>query len=213
MNGDASAPTRKSSSRIWSNGSAISSRSITSAFASGAARSWDFWARTAPANRPSIRILCGLLRPTAGRVVVAGIDVARDPEARARAYRLHVAEIFALSRPDRRGESALLRRHLSRAARRARASACASPSTWPGSAAARRRWSRRSPAAGSNGWRSAARCCTGRRSCFSTSRPRASSRHRGGGSGTSSTRSPPTASRCWSRPITWTRPNIAIAPR
>ena len=31
-----------------------------------------------------IRILCGLLRPTSGRVLVAGIDVARDPEARAR---------------------------------------------------------------------------------------------------------------------------------
>jgi ABC-2 type transport system ATP-binding protein len=28
-----------------------------------------------------IRILCGLLRPSAGRVLVAGIDVARDPEA------------------------------------------------------------------------------------------------------------------------------------
>jgi len=28
-----------------------------------------------------IRILCGLLRPTAGRAVVAGIDVARDPES------------------------------------------------------------------------------------------------------------------------------------
>ncbi len=28
----------------------------------------------------TIRILCGLLRPTAGRALVAGIDVARDPE-------------------------------------------------------------------------------------------------------------------------------------
>jgi ABC-2 type transport system ATP-binding protein len=28
-----------------------------------------------------IRILCGLLRPTSGRVHVAGVDVARDPEA------------------------------------------------------------------------------------------------------------------------------------
>ena len=29
----------------------------------------------------TIRMLCGLLRPTAGRAVVAGFDVARDPEA------------------------------------------------------------------------------------------------------------------------------------
>ena len=29
----------------------------------------------------TIRMLCGLMRPTAGRAVVAGIDVARDPEA------------------------------------------------------------------------------------------------------------------------------------
>src|SRR5665647_3528038 len=28
-----------------------------------------------------IRVLCGLLRPSAGRALVAGIDVARDPEA------------------------------------------------------------------------------------------------------------------------------------
>jgi len=29
----------------------------------------------------TIRVLCGLLRPTAGRAQVAGIDVAREPEA------------------------------------------------------------------------------------------------------------------------------------
>jgi ABC-2 type transport system ATP-binding protein len=29
----------------------------------------------------TIRMLCGLLRPTSGRALVAGFDVARDPEA------------------------------------------------------------------------------------------------------------------------------------
>ena len=107
-----------------------------------------------------IRILCGLLRPSAGRALVAGIDVARDPGGGAPAHRLHVAEILALPRLTvlenlrffggvygvPRGEAR--RAHPLRGrdgrARRARADA-------------RRR---RSPAAGSSGSRSAARSCT-----------------------------------------------------
>ena len=66
-----------------------------------------------------------------------------------------------------------------------------------------------SRAAGSSGSRSApARCRI--RSCFcSTSRPPASIRRRGANSGTRSMRSRRTASRCWSRRITWTRPSAA----
>ena len=60
----------------------------------------------------TIRILCGLLRPSGGRAEVAGFDVARFPEASAREHRLHVAEVLALRRSFGDGESALLRRRL-----------------------------------------------------------------------------------------------------
>src|SRR5579862_5680376 len=44
-----------------------------------------------------IRILCGLLRPTAGRVLVAGIDVERDPEA-VREHIGYMSQKFSLYR-------------------------------------------------------------------------------------------------------------------
>jgi ABC-type transport system involved in cytochrome c biogenesis ATPase subunit len=49
--------------------------------------------------------------------------------------------------------------------------------------------------------------------CCSTSRRPASIRKRGAISGARFTSSPPTASPCWSRPITWTRPSAATRSR
>ena len=44
----------------------------------------------------TIRMLCGLLRPTSGTALVGGIDVSTDPEAVEAADRLHVAALLAL---------------------------------------------------------------------------------------------------------------------
>ena len=63
----------------------------------------------------TIRILCGLLRPTSGSALVAGIDVAASPGGGAPADRLHVAKVFALQRPARHRKPAVLCRVVQRA--------------------------------------------------------------------------------------------------
>src|SRR5271157_3391873 len=55
----------------------------------------------------TIRILCGLLRPTSGKAEVAGLDVARYPE-RVRENIGYVAKILALQRSFGEGEPPLL---------------------------------------------------------------------------------------------------------
>ncbi len=56
----------------------------------------------------TIRMLCGLLRPTSGRATVDGIDVGRDPEARQAPHRLHVAAVLAVRAADRGPEHPFL---------------------------------------------------------------------------------------------------------
>ena len=132
----------------------------------------------------TIRMLCGLLTPTSGRASVDGIDVGRDPEGVKRrigymSQRFSLYELLTVDQNIRfyAGLYGLDRRA-------ARAPAASSRSRWAGSSGREHELAARSrPAAGGSGWRSAARCCTSRRSSFSTSRPAASIRSRAGSSG------------------------------
>ena len=66
----------------------------------------------------TIRMLCGILAPTGGRGTVAGFDIAHAAGTDQGQHRLHVPEVLALRRPDRRREHRLLQRHLSHSAAR-----------------------------------------------------------------------------------------------
>ncbi len=71
----------------------------------------------------TIRILCGLLRPSGGQGDRRGLRCRALPRAGARAHRLHVAEVLALQRSLGDGEPALLRRRLWGQGRAARGAA------------------------------------------------------------------------------------------
>ncbi len=104
----------------------------------------------------------------------------RRPRSRRREapHRLHVAAVLAVRAADGRSEHPLLRRHLRPRPARGSRSAGGSCSRWPASQGRERTRAAISPAAGGSASRSAARSCTSRRSCFSTSRPAASIRCR-----------------------------------
>ena len=133
----------------------------------------------------TIRMLCGLLKPTSGTATVGGIDVGRDPEGVKRrigymSQRFSLYEQLTVDQNIRffGGIYGLDGARLD--ARRRFVLEMA------GSTAASRRGPPIWPAAGGSVSRSAAPSSTSRRSCFSTSRPAASIRCRAASSGRSS---------------------------
>ncbi len=161
--------------------------SITSASRSSRGEIFGFLGANGAGKSTTIRMMCGLLKPTSGTAVVDGVDVSRDPEEVKRRigymsqkfslYELLTVEqnirffgaLYGLDgRPGSPNASQVRRRDgRSGGARRAPRRA-----TWP--------------EAGASGWRSAAPSSTSRASCFSTSRRAASTRSRAGSSGASS---------------------------
>ena len=81
---------------------------------------------TAPASRPTIRMLCGLLAPTSGTRARARHRRGQGPRGGEAPHRLHEPALQPLRRPDRAAEPALLRRRL----RPARPRRCAEREAW-----------------------------------------------------------------------------------
>ncbi len=144
---DAAAP--PSTSRNWSSASAISSPSTTSrSRCRSPARFSDSWGPTARANRPPSAFCAGCWRPLRAARRWAASTSATQPEEIKQQHRLHVAEVFALRRSDRRGEHRILRRRLRRLARKAaRAPRLRSENGGPG------RQARHHDAAAAGGWK------------------------------------------------------------
>ena len=138
----------------------------------------------------TLRMLTGLLRPDGGHGTCLGYDIVRETEAIKR-HVGYMTQRFSLygDLTIRENLEFVARIHTCRirAGRRRRRSTGSASANVPTSLPAT------SPAAGSSAWRSAPASCRGPTSCSSTSRPPASTRRRGGTSGTRSMRWPPKA--------------------
>ena len=193
---------RASTSRSAAAGSSRISRSRSRRGGSPASS-----APTARARRRRLRMLCGLLTPDSGTGTALGFDIISESwEIKRRTgYMTQRFSLYEDLTVEENLQFSARIRSLDRIARagRRRARAARPRRAARGSSRAR------CPAAGSSGSRSPSRPCTSRSCCCSTSPRPASIRRRGATSGTRSTRSPRTASPCWSRPIIWTRPSAA----
>src|SRR5581483_11877551 len=137
-----------------------------------------------------IKMLTGLLPLTAGAAWVEGLDVRTDSEA-VRERIGYMSQNFSLYNDLTVSENLTFYGRIY---------------SLPPETLKRRR----SPADGSSASRSDAPCCTNPSSFFSTSRLRESIPSPAASFGTSSSSSPPMASRFSSPPTTWTKPNGAI---
>ena len=152
-----------------------------------------------------IRMLCGVIVPTAGSATVLGLRRRARVRSGPPPHRIHEPEVLALRGPDGGREPPLLLGRVRPVERRVRRA----PRLHPGHGGPERAARTSSPATsrpgGSSGSRWARRRSTTRNCSSWTSRRPAWTRRRAASSGSCSTRSRPAASRCSSRRTTWTR--------
>ena len=151
-------------------------------FAAGQGEIMGFLGPNGAGKSTLIRILCGLLHPSAGQARVAGIDVARQPEA-VRARIGYMSQKFSLYGDLSVVENLRFFAGIYSVPRAEMAGRIAYAVGMAGLGARRTLWWPTWPGAGSSAWPWARRSCTGRRCCFSTSPPPGWTRNPGGASG------------------------------